>query len=77
VRSQATLKGGDRLKLGPCEFVVVLGAEDAAAVKTQGGADPLAATMRARDLPRLRPAEGKKEEGHPQGDAGGPGDSTG
>jgi pSer/pThr/pTyr-binding forkhead associated (FHA) protein len=57
VRSQAVLRGGDQLQLGPCQFLVSLGEPGEDVRRHIPGADPLAKTLRASDLLREREEE--------------------
>src|SRR5262249_50988552 len=74
VRSQAALKSGDELKVGPCRFLVDLGDGTYRGPSGGAGAGRGAPTIKVRDRPA--PATGK-EEGHPRGGAGGRGGSGG
>lgn len=60
VLSQAVLRGGDELQIGPCRFVVNLGGTGEGGAEPAAGTDPLARTLRVRDLAaRLASEEAK------------------
>jgi pSer/pThr/pTyr-binding forkhead associated (FHA) protein len=54
VRSQAGLKSGDELQVGECRFLVDLGDRGQVEVEAADSADPLAATIKLRDLVKER-----------------------
>jgi pSer/pThr/pTyr-binding forkhead associated (FHA) protein len=76
VRSQATLKDGDELRVGDFRFLLELDDQSGIDWGADSGADSSARTYRLPNLQRAR-AEEEKERGHPLGEAGGQGDAAG
>jgi pSer/pThr/pTyr-binding forkhead associated (FHA) protein len=76
VRSQATLKAGDELRVGEFRFLLELDEQAGIDWGSEPGADASARTSRLPNPVRVK-ADAEKEGGHPLGGAGGPGDAKG
>ena len=77
VRSQTPVRNGDRLRVGTFDFQVQVDSQSGIHWGVEQSGDDQGNTFKLPGAAKLRPPGSEKEEGHPPGEAGGPGKQPG